>query len=66
MSRIIINYDDNVDIKDAMLTVLEVTEMGRISDCGNSFCLATKFLNGIRVLADRTKNGTDTFKVFYD
>lgn len=63
MSRIILNYDDKVDIEDAMLTVFEVIKMGRISKFGKSFCLCTRFKDGIVVFADITRKGTDKFNV---
>lgn len=64
MKRIIINHDDNVSINEAILTVYEVIKIGRISGINKDiFCYCTTFKDGTHVFANKTKNGTDTFRV---
>lgn len=65
MSRIIINYDDDIPDANAIHYVDAVISMGRCSGLNEeSYCLCSKFRDGTLVIADRTKAGTDVFKVF--
>jgi hypothetical protein len=63
---LIINIENNVDsfevsIIEALNRVIQVTNMGRISD--KSFCYVSVFKDGTDVFADITKTGTYTFRV---
>ena len=64
MSRIIINYDDDIPDKNAISYVDTVISMGRCSGMNEeSYCYASRFKDGTVVLADVTKAGTDVFRV---
>lgn len=64
MSRIIINYDDDIPDKNAISYVDTVISMGRCSGLNEeSYCYASRFKDGTVVLADVTKTGTDVFRV---
>ena len=64
MSRIIINYDDDIPDKNAIHYVDAVISMGRCSGVNEeSYCYVSKFKDGTIVFADVTKAGTDVFKV---
>lgn len=65
MSRIIINYDDDIPDANAIHYVELVISMGRCSGVNEEcYCRASGFRDGTVVIADRTKAGTDVFKVF--
>ncbi|MBQ2396760.1 MAG: hypothetical protein II304_07010 [Bacteroidales bacterium] len=65
MSRIIINYDDDIPDANAIHYVDAVISMGRCSGVNEeSYCFVSKFRDGTMVIADRTKAGTDVFKMF--
>ena len=65
MSRIIINYDDDIPDANAIHYVELVISMGRCSGVNEEcYCFVSKFKDGTMVIADRTKAGTDVFKVF--
>ncbi|MBQ0113299.1 MAG: hypothetical protein KBT03_09240 [Bacteroidales bacterium] len=62
MSRIIINYDDDIPDANALHYASVVVSMGRMSGLHEeSYCYCTAFKDGTRVLADVTKSGTDVF-----
>jgi hypothetical protein len=61
MSRIIINIDDNIPVRNAVHYVDDVISMGRMNE--GSYFYATMFKDGTIVLADVTKAGTDVFNV---
>lgn len=64
MKKIIINYDDNITEKDALLYTIAVVNNGRMSGYNNeSYCYCTTFKDDTVVLADVTKSGTDKFTV---
>lgn len=64
MSRLIINYDDDIPIVNAIHYVEAVISMGRCSGLDEeSYCYASKFKDGTVVLADVTKSGTDVFRL---
>lgn len=66
MGKIIITYD-GVTENDAVYLVGQVINEGRISRNDTTYCCASRFgVNGkaVMVLADKTKNGTDTFRVY--
>lgn len=65
MSRIIINYDDDIPDLNAIHYVNCVMSMGRCSGTNEeNYCFVSKFKDDTIVIADRTKTGTDVFKVF--
>ena len=63
MGRIIVNIEDGIDNIEALKHVGMVISDGRISDNGKCYCYCTVFKNGPEVYANRTKGGTDVFKV---
>jgi hypothetical protein len=65
MKKIIITFDDEVLDIEAVLAVESVIEQGRISENKNGpcYCFVTTFKNGGVSYADRTKSGTDTFRI---
>lgn len=65
MSRIIINYDDDIPDANAIHYVDAVISMGRCSGVNEeSYCYVSKFKDNTVVVADITKAGTDVFKIF--
>lgn len=63
MSRLIINYDDDIPTPNALHYVKTVVDLDRISGSGDCYCYVTSFKDGTRVFAEVTKKGTDTFRV---
>lgn len=65
MPKMIITIDDTVDDLTAAFCVAQVVRQGRISESknGRCYCFLTTFKNGVRVYAERTGAGTDTFRV---
>jgi hypothetical protein len=64
MSRIIINYDDDIPTQNAINYVDAVIAMGRCSGLNEeSYCYVSQFKDGTIVFADVTKAGTDVFKI---
>ena len=65
MPRMIVTIDDTVDDLTAAYAVLKVIQQGKISESknGRCYCFVTTFKNGVRVYAERTKTGADTFRV---
>ena len=64
MSRLIINYDDDVPTVNAIHYVEAVMSMGRCSGLNEeSYCYVSKFKDGTVVLSDVTKAGTDVFRI---
>ena len=64
MSRIIINYDDDITEQNAIYYVDAVISMGRYSGLNKeSYCHVSQFKDGTFVFADVTKSGTDVFRV---
>ena len=64
MSRMIINYDDDIPSENAIKYVDAVMSMGRISGLNEeSYCYVSEFKDGTVVLADVTKAGTDVFRI---
>lgn len=64
MSRIIINYDDDIPDANAIYYVDAVISMGRCSGLNEeSYCYVSQFKDGTVVLADVTKSGTDVFRI---
>lgn len=64
MSRIIINYDDDIPDRNAINYVDTVISMGRCSGLNEeSFCYVSEFKDGTIVFADVTKAGTDVFRI---
>ena len=65
MSKLIIHNHSRQGDYNALKAVLDVVKNGRISSNENCYCFATSFPSReIRVFADVTKHGTDTFRVF--
>jgi len=60
--KMIIHYDD-VDPEIALMRVMAVVKNGRVSDYSRCYCFVTTFTDQTMVIADRTKTGTDTFRV---
>lgn len=65
MPKLIITIDDTVDDLTAAYCVAKVIHQWRISQSrnGGSYCFCTTFKNGVRVYAERTTGGADTFRV---
>ena len=64
MSRLIINYDDDIPIVNAIHYVESVISMGRCSGLNEeSYCYVSQFKDGTVVFADVTKSGTDVFRI---
>ena len=65
MPKLIITVDDTVDDLSAAYYVMKVIQQGRISESknGRCYCFVTTFKNGVRVNAERTAGGADTFRV---
>ena len=64
MSRIIINYDDDIPDANAIHYVNVVRSMGRCSGLNaESYCYVSQFKDGTVVFADVTKSGTDVFRI---
>ena len=64
MSRLIINYDDDIPIVNAIHYVESVISMGRCSGLNEeSYCYVAKFKDGTVVFSDVTKTGTDVFRL---
>ena len=64
MSRIIINYDDDIPVQNAINYVDSVVALGRCSGLNEeSFCYFSKFKDGTFVIANVTKAGTDVFNI---
>lgn len=67
MSRIIINYDDDIPDENAIHYVEAVISMGRCSGLNEEkYCCVSKFKDGTIVVADRTKTGTDVFRLYQE
>lgn len=63
MSRIIINYDDDITDASALKYVETVVAMGRVSGCGEFYCYVSRVEDGTVVFSDVTKSGTDVFNI---
>ena len=64
MSRIIINYDDDIPVQNAISYVDSVISLGRCSGMNEeSFCYFSEFKDGTLVSANVTKSGTDVFNI---
>jgi len=63
MSRLIINYDDDIPTSNALHYVKAVVDLSRISGEGGCYCYVTTFNDGTVVFAETTKKGTDTFRI---
>ena len=64
MSRLIINYDDDISITNAIHYVEAVISMGRCSGLNEEcYCYVAKFKDGTVVFSDVTKTGTDVFRL---
>ena len=64
MSRIIINYDDDIPVQNANNYVDSVVALGRCSGLNEeSFCYCSKFKDGTLVIANVTKAGTYVFNI---
>lgn len=64
MSRIIINYDDDIPVENAISYVDSVVSLGRCSgEKEECFCYFTTFKDGTLVMANMTKTGTDVFTI---
>ena len=65
MKKIIITFDDEVEDIEAIFAVESVVKQGRISMSNNGacYCFVTTFANGGMAYADKTKSGTDTFRI---
>lgn len=50
---------------EALTYVIEVVDRGRISNYNKQYCYVTSWPNGVVVIAQQTKKGTDTFIVQY-
>ena len=68
MGRIIINYDDDISGEDAIRRVEAVMRNGRVSECNGRDCysLASRFSDGLVVLASLTRTGNDVFTVYLE
>ena len=68
MKKLIITYDDDINLRDVIELTQTVINIGRISKNETSFCACSVFhLNNdeeLIVFADQTKKGTDTLKIF--
>ena len=64
MSRIIINYDEDIPDANAIHYVDAVMSMGRCSGLNEeSYCYVSEFKDGTVLFADVTKAGTDVFNI---
>lgn len=65
MKKIIITFDEGIEDIEATFAVTGVIKRGRISKSrnGQCYCFLTTFTNNTRCFAERTKNGTDTFRI---
>jgi len=57
--RIIINFTDDIEIKDVLVRVLEVINGGKVSQTGNGikhYCWLTSWTDGVAVSTNRKKN----------
>lgn len=64
MSRIIINYDDNIPTKNALNYVEVVVQQGRMSGLHKeSYYYCSKFTDETMVFANVTQSGTDVFNI---
>ena len=66
MNKIFITVFGDLTEAQALYRCANVASEGRISQSANGPCYAfvTTFENGIKVYAERTKAGTDTFRVW--
>jgi len=62
-NKLIIRHSDDITPSEALRRVGAVVSKGRISDYGSCYCFVTTFSDDTRVIADRTRTGTDTFIV---
>jgi photosystem II stability/assembly factor-like uncharacterized protein len=62
--KVIINAE--INIQTALDRVKQVIDGGLVSvgTYGAQYCFVTTWNDGVRVYADKTKNGTHTFKVW--
>lgn len=58
----------SIDIAEAVISVQQVIDGGLVSNgkYGEQYCYVTAWDSGVKVYADKTKNGTHTFKVWRD
>lgn len=62
--RITITVDDEVNDFGAIRRCMEVVDKGYLSKNGTAYCLCTVFNSGVVVLADKTRTGNLSFKVY--
>ena len=66
MSKLIIKNETTfLSDLEALTYVTEVVKGGRVSEYGKQYCFVTSWSNGVVVIAQQTKKGTDTFIVQY-
>lgn len=65
MAKVIIEHHDEIEPAAALECALQVVREGRVSEGrnGSQYCFATRFRDGIVVIADRTPKGTDKLTV---
>jgi len=68
MGKLIIRYEDGIEVGTALEVVGKVVDKGKISQGfhGDQYCFATTFESGKVVIADKTASGTDTFNVYQE
>lgn len=67
MSKLIIKNETTfLSDLEALTYVTEVVEGGRVSEYNTQYCFVTSWSNGVVVISQQTKTGTDTFLVQYD
>jgi hypothetical protein len=62
--RVNIQVYGDIEIEEAMRRVVNIVNMGRISENGRSYCGATVYQSGIVVAAGITRRGHDWFRVY--
>lgn len=67
MKRLLVTYDDVFMLEDVLILIAQVIKQGRISK-NASFCSVTTFgaSSETIVYAERTPNGSDSFKIRKD
>jgi hypothetical protein len=66
VQKLIIKFDDEVDVHEALLGVQEVILQGRISEQAGKkqYCFHTRFKDGLHISAFKPSDSTDTFVVY--
>ena len=64
MRKFIIEFDDEIEPHEALVSVINVVLVGLIAKGNTQYCLGSRMKNGTEVYADKLKSGTHKFRVY--